>query len=319
MIQPDESADTEKEPVMTCLRTCIKTLPVRPATVSWSLAIAAAALAAGGALAAPPGQMPFGVYDPEGSFAADTGVSIEHVFLPWEGVDLQTLVSADSYARQRNRSLLVTVEPWIWGAPHAPEVLRRDILAGRHDVTMRRVCDVLGNLDSPVTVRWAQEMDNPNGHFPWAMWQPADHIAAYRRMVGVCRSAAPGLQYMWSPAGEDGMQAYYPGDDVVDVIGLSVFGAQDFQRAQTGSEQGFAEVLGPRYDRASRFGKPIIVAELGFVGDQAFLDDWYNSIRRADDRFSNLRAVVYFNRQEVWPWPDDFGLPDWRIIAQPRN
>jgi len=286
---------------------------------SLPLAMVGLILATGAALAAPPGTTPFGVYDPEGSFGADSAVSIEHVFLPWEGVDLETLRAADAYARQRNRSLLVTIEPWVWGAPYTAEVLRADILAGRHDATMRRVCDVLGTLDSPVTVRWAQEMDNRNGHFPWAMWQSADHITAYRRMVGVCREAAEGLRYMWSPAGEEGMQTYYPGDDVVDVIGLSVFAAQDFQRAQTGSQQGFAEVLGPRYDRAAGFGKPIIVAELGFVGDQAFLDDWYTTIRQPDDRFSALQAVVYFNRQEVWPWPNDFGLPDWRNSAQQRN
>jgi endoglucanase len=23
--------------------------------------------------------------------------------------------------------------------------------------------------------------------------------------------------------------------------------------------------------------------------------------------------VIYFNQQEVYPWPDDFGLPDWRV------
>lgn len=283
------------------------------------LAIAGLLLATGNAFAAPPGTVAFGVYDPEGSFGADSEVSIEHVFLPWEGVDLETLRTADAYARERNRSLLVTIEPWVWGAPYTAQVLRSDILGGRHDATMRSVCNVLGTLDSPVTVRWAQEMDNPNGHFPWAMWEPADHIEAYRRMVDVCRQAAPGLRYMWSPAGEEGMQAYYPGDDVVDVIGLSVFAAQDYQRAHLGGEQGFAEVLRPRYNRASHFGKPVIVAELGFVGDQAFLDDWYNTIRESDSQFSALQAVVYFNRQDVWPWPNDFGLPDWRNSAQQRN
>lgn len=323
MIPPDDLAFRHLERLMKNFQSTVHPSRADPAgrTVGKALpwALAGLMLATGGALAAPPGATPFGVYDPEGSFSSDTEVSIEHVFLPWEGVDLDTLRSADAYARQRNRSMLVTIEPWIWGAPHAAETLRSDILAGRHDVTMRRVCTVLGTLESPVTVRWAQEMDNPNGHFPWALWQPADHIEAYRRMVGVCRSVAPEAVYMWSPAGEEGMQAYYPGDDVVDVIGLSVFGAQEFERARFGAEQSFADVLGPRYGRASEFGKPIIVAELGFVGNQEYLDDWYRSIRRADRRFPELAAVIYFNRQEVWPWPDDFGLPDWRNSAQQRN
>jgi len=103
------------------------------------------------------------------------------------------------------------------------------------------------------------------------------------------------------------------------VIGLSVFGAQDFDRIHMGGEQSFTEILAPRYDRAVGFGKPIVVAELGFVGDQTYLDDWYYSIRRADDRFPNLAAVIYYNRQEVFPWPHGFGLPDWRNSAQREN
>lgn len=274
---------------------------------------------AGSAFSAPPGTVPFGVYDPHGTFSQDVDVTIEHIFLPWEGVDLSSLSAADAYARQRNRSLLVTIEPWIWGAPSTTEALRSDILSGRHDETMRSVCNALGALESPVTVRWAQEMDSTTGHFPWSRWRPTDHVEAYRRMIGVCRSAAPGLRFMWSPAGVEGMEAYYPGDDVVDVIGLSVFGAQDYQRAEFGTEYGYAEVLGPRYDRAVTFGKPIMVAELGFVGDAEYLADWRNSVRLPDARFSELTAVVYFNRQEVWPWPNDFGLPDWREGAQPSN
>lgn len=282
-------------------------------------AMAGMVFTAGSAFAAPPGTVPFGVYDPPGTFSQDADVSIEHIFLPWEGVDLRSLSTADAYARERNRSMLVTVEPWIWGAPKEPDTLRDDILSGRHDATMRNVCSALDTLQSPVTVRWAQEMDNPNGHFPWSVWEPAEHIEAFRRMISVCRSVAPDLQFMWSPAGNEGMAAFYPGDDVVDVIGLSVFGAQEYERAQFGVEQGFVEILGPRYDRAVTFGKPIVVAELGYVGDAAYLADWNNSVRQQHDRFSELTAVIYFNRQEVFPWPNDFGLPDWRVGAPIEN
>lgn len=276
-------------------------------------------LAAGTAVAAPPGTVPFGVYDPEGSFSQDMDVTIEHVFLPWEGVDLDTLATADTYARERNRSLLVTIEPWTWGESLSPETLRNKIFSGRHDATMQSVCSALEPLESEVTVRWGQEMDNPNGHFPWALWEPDDHVEAYRRMVGVCRTVAPDLRFMWSPAGVEGMEDYYPGDDVVDVIGLSVFGLQDYEREQSDPEYSFTEVLAPRYERAETFGKPIMVAELGFLGDEAYLDDWYNSVRESHDSFSELTAVVYFNRQEVFPWPDGFGLPDWRNSAQRDN
>lgn len=276
-------------------------------------------LSASAAFAAEPGLVPFGVYDPGGDFSRNRDVSIEMIFLPWQGVDLDTLRAADAYAAARDRALLVTVEPWIWGAPSDPEALRKDILSGRHDATMRDVCRVVGTLNSPTIVRWGQEMDNPNGHFPWAMWKPDEFIEIYRRVIDVCRTVAPEARFMWSPAGVAGMQAYYPGDDVVDVIGLSVFGEQKYEIAQYGAEYSFNEIFGPRYNRAVTFGKPIMIAEIGFAGDEAYLARWNDTFRQRHEEFSELTAVVYFNRQEVWPWPDDIGLPDWRPGARLSN
>jgi endoglucanase len=46
----------------------------------------------------PPGPLPYGVYDPFGDFIDSNGVSIEHVFLPWEDVDIFSLFDADDYA-----------------------------------------------------------------------------------------------------------------------------------------------------------------------------------------------------------------------------
>ena len=64
------------------------------------------------AMAAPPGETPFGVYDPGGDFTEDPDVQIEHLFLPWEDVFLPSLVDADVYALERNRAILATIEPW---------------------------------------------------------------------------------------------------------------------------------------------------------------------------------------------------------------
>lgn len=31
------------------------------------------------------------------------------------------------------------------------------------------------------------------------------------------------------------------------------------------------------------------------------------------DEYPQLVGVVYFNQREVYPWLENFGLPDWRI------
>ena len=139
------------------------------------IATGLAALLAGALGAAPPGTLPFGIYDPNGEFSDDPEVQIEHLFLPWEDVFLQSLDLADDYAQARGRSVLVTVEPWSWSRAERnyPDVLRQGIGDGSYDDNMRAICVQLAAFDSPVTVRWAQEMDDTTSQFIWAGWELA--------------------------------------------------------------------------------------------------------------------------------------------------
>ncbi|MBL3607348.1 glycoside hydrolase family 26 protein [Rhodovulum sulfidophilum] len=289
---------------------------VAPRLAALSLAALSLATAAPAEpVEAPPGEMPFGVYDPDGAFADDPEVSIEHLFLPWEDVYLPSLIDADAYARARGRSVLATIEPWTWNRSerNTPDMLQEGIASGDYDRYMASICAVLNLFESPVTVRWAQEMEDDSGQFIWAGWDPATYKAAYRRMVDICRETAPEVAYMWSPLGEEGLEAYYPGDDYVDIVGLSVFGLQPWETAILGEEQSFRSILAPRYARVAAFGKPVVVAELGYSGQEDYVAKWTSEVRQIFPEFPNLVAVIYFNQIEVYPWPDGYGLPDWKV------
>lgn len=265
--------------------------------------------------AKPAAQMKFGVYDPEGVFAGDKSVGIEHVYIPWRDSDPTSLAKADAYAREHRRDLMVTVEPWSWSpAANVPsEQLLHGILAGAYDGPARSVCSEIGKLGRPVTIRWAQEMDLPNGHFPWSSWAPSDYVAAYRHFVTQCRIDAPQARFMWSPRGEERLAAYYPGDAYVDEIGLTVLDLQQYDLDQYGHARSFKEALGPAYKRVVGFGKPIVVAELGFQGDSAFMEQWLQDSRAPGGEFPQLVAVVYFNATDPYAWPEPYGRPDWRL------
>lgn len=282
-----------------------------------ALAVSGAALLASAALAAPspPGRVPFGAYDPGGDFTDDPVPVIEHLFLPWEDVYLPSLNDADAYAQERGRALLVTLEPWTWSRSerNTPQYLRTGIADGTYDENMRAICTVIGGLTSSVTLRWGHEMDDESGQFIWAGWRPDDYIAAYRRMIDLCRQSAPNIRVMWSPLGDEGMESYYPGDDYVDVVGISVFGLQAWDQAKFGGDRSFVDVFEPRYQRAAAFGKPVVVAELGYSGSEAYVNAWDNSVRVTRPEHPQLVGVVYFDQREVYPWPENFGLPDWRI------
>ncbi|MDP9812878.1 beta-mannanase [Rhizobium tibeticum] len=262
-----------------------------------------------------------GAYDPNGDYTNDANSKIEHLFLPWEDVDLATLSAADDYAGQRGRTLQITVEPWSWARDWrvSPDDLLDGILEGRYDSNMSAVCSAASKLKSPVTIRWAQEMDDKEGQFSWSFWKPEDYVKAYQHVVDICRKDLPHARYMWSPQGDEGLEAYYPGNEYVDVIGLSVFGYQPYDKLVVGRDTTFVERTKPGYDRVAAFGKPVVIAELGYAGNDNYVRDWAKEANKPHAEFPALTAVVYFNDREVYPWPQGVGRPDWRVANHPLD
>lgn len=270
------------------------------------------------AFAAPPGPLPFGAYDPAGDFSNDSELTIEHVFLPWEDVSLDSLYQADEYALQRKRALIITIEPWTWTRDerNTAEFLLNGITQGYYDSNMRGICEVIGNLQSPVSIRWGHEMETRDGQFIWSAWNPSNYIESYRRMVDICRNEAPKINVVWSPVGLSNAKDYYPGDDYVDLVGVSIFGYEAWEQAVIGRARSFSEVLTERYDNVKSLGKPVVVAELGYTGTADYVAGWEAEVRAARPSMPLLVGAVYFDQQEVYPWPNNFPLPDWRLAER---
>lgn len=263
----------------------------------------------------------FGAYDPYGDFSSERAVATEHLFLPWEDVELGGLGAADEYAFSRGRKVLITIEPWSWAQDwnvSSPE-LRNRILSGQHDANMLTILRAVAGFRSPLIIRWAQEMDNTSGRFTWANWAPRDYITAFRRMIDIVRAELPQAQVMWSPKGERNLQDYYPDDEYVDIVGLSVFGYDRYDTIAFEGPRTFAEALKQGYDLTVGFGKPIWVAELGYEGEIDYVARWVEDVTFNYPEYPELKEVVYFNDREVWEWPYGLGLPDWRVVRQQLN
>ncbi len=262
------------------------------------------------------GGIRFGAYDPHGDFSSQKNVSTEGLFLPWEDVDLDSLKLADTYALERNRNLLITIEPWSWdvGWRLTSDQLRQKVMRGDYDVNMRTISALIGQMKSPVIVRWGQEMEDTSGRFSWAGWAPQDYITAYRRMMDILRQEAPKAERMWSPKGLPNLTAYYPGDGYVDQVGLSVFGLEGYDERAYGAPRNFPESLKQGYDLVEGYGKPVWVAEFGYEGSDGYITPWMQEATLKRDEFPSLVEVVYFNDRDVHAWPFNLGRPDWRVV-----
>jgi beta-mannanase len=150
--------------------------------------------------------------------------------------------------------------------------------------------------------------------YPWSSENPALYQAAFRHVVEVFRSeGSTNVKWVWSPAGQGNALAYYPGDDVVNYVGLTVLGDAGWD-----AEQGFqprqslADILRPRYQAVQAANKPIIIAELGVSGSAAEQDAWLREGATQLDEFPLVQGAVYFNaRNAANNWRDT--EPDWRL------
>ena len=255
----------------------------------------------------------YGVYDPEERFARSSRIGVEHIFVAWEPFDLAGLRRASDYAAQRNRWLMVTIEPWPAHGRNV-ETLFTDITQGAYDADIDKVAGALSALHRPFFVRWGHEMEDPTGRYPWASLDAKGYVEAYRYFVDRCRRWSHGRFYfVWSPKGKERMSAYYPGSEYVDLVGVSVYGLQKWDIDHDGKSHDFNEYFGGIYSFASRYNKPVMIAELGVAGDESYRQLWFSQVAVVHKTFPLLRIVVYFNAKDPAAWPDGYGNPDWRI------
>ncbi|MGO8134282.1 beta-mannosidase, partial [Rhizobium ruizarguesonis] len=69
----------------------------------------------------------------------------------------------------------------------------------------------------------------------------------------------------------------------------------------------------------AEFGNHDGLAVLGYEGSDSFVRNWAESVTKSYPQFPALSAVIYFNDREVYPWPDGYGRPDWRVVRESIN
>jgi beta-mannanase len=264
----------------------------------------------------PADTIAFGVYDPWQQFSDTPNISIEHIFVPWQKLPADMGRSIQQI-EARERQLMVTIEPWTDAADRVTggEDLFGSILAGDHDSRIEAICGEFAGAKTPVLVRWAHEMEDPTGRYPWARTNAEGYIGAFRRFVDRCRTVAPAVRFIWSPKGEPNLDRYYPGDAYVDYVGLSVFTLQAWDLDRYGMQRTFNDVVAEKYQRVAHYGKPIVIAEFAVFGDNAYLEHFFSNFRQSLPEFPALVALVYFNDKEPHYWPDGYGSPDWRVMT----
>ena len=182
----------------------------------------------------------------------------------------------------------------LWSVPLIPKGATLDAAAtGAYDANYKALAQQFLNLwpnDQQIYLRVGWEF-NGTGWFPWsAVGKATQYKAAFRHFVLAFRSVSPTrFKFEWTPnIGNVGMDptTAYPGDDVVDVIGMDFY--YDTKWLGTDPAKAWNTTVNEKWglqwhqDFAAAHNKPTAYAEWGVNSDTAgpyltLADQWFTS------------------------------------------
>lgn len=154
-----------------------------------------------------------------------------------------------------------------------------------------------GRSDSEIFVRFAHEMEmRPNYASPWYSWQGWDsdaYIRAWRHVIDLGHKNAPNIKWVWSPNRADAFaQKYYPGDDYVDYVGLTLNNTTD---GYSCFEEFYASV--GTQESLETYNKPIFISECAeYSEDENLKNQYISSVFDYIKKDSNIVGVVFLDK-----------------------
>lgn len=179
---------------------------------------------------------------------------------------------------------------------------------GVYDEVIKEYCDWVKKVDRPVYLRIGYEFDGPHN-----ILEPEEYVKAYTYIVDFMRNeGVDNVAYVWHSYASATYKGYlvtdwYPGDDYVDWVGISVF-FQPYEDIMNHKETN--DVL----NFARKNKKPVFIAEANPVlgiekNNSKVWDEWFV------DFFSfcyqkNIKAIAFIN--DDWQRLDIDGIEDWK-------
>jgi beta-mannanase len=146
-------------------------------------------------------------------------------------------------------------------------------------------------------MRVGHEMNDPY-RYPWGPQNNTakDFKAAWRHIFNVFKAVgAKNVIWVWSPHIAYGyFDAYYPGNDFVDWVGISVLNYGTV--ASWSKWWTFEEIFGSHYKELAKFNKPIMISEFGSLNVGGDRSKWFgDALSGLPEKYPLVKAIVFFH------------------------
>ena len=231
---------------------------------------------------------------------------IVSLYLAWGDKSLSQFPNkliTDIYAKKSIP--LITWEPWASGFKIAKEndslskekKVFKHIANGYYDTYVLAFAERLKNYQKPVFLRFGHEFDNPQ--YPWSTTggnTPEEFVAAWRHVHTLFQKAeATNVVWVWNPWKASTIDAYYPGANYVDWIGITGLNYSVLNSDK--KWYSFEDLYTPFRQKLQQLPKhPVMIAEFGSLKNGGDQQQWIKeAFKKIDATYPEVRSVVFFN------------------------
>ena len=255
-----------------------------------------------------------GAFDPSHSLVDSVPLSAEHLFVNMRALKSGVFKKKFDSILQRNRNVIVTMEPWRDKHLDKDPQLVENILKGSYDSLFEKLYDVIGATNKTIYLRWLHEMEIPIKRYPWQSQDPVGYIKAYRYFVNYIRNKKPQhIYFVWGPAGDRGSMEFWPGSDVVDYTSIAIYGLPDKNITDPNKQESFNKIFKRKYHRVWFSHKPLFVTEFGVKGPASYKQQWLADAATCIETNKEICGVSYFSDADSPKAWGDIEAPDWSV------
>jgi hypothetical protein len=227
-------------------------------------------------------------------------VSYTHVSADMERLD--TLKSRLGNAGSEQRILELTLQTT--AAPEGEGNMVYQVLSGVYDEYLRGYAEIVAASGQTVLFRLGNEM---NGDWcPYSGYNtsrdPQVFIEFYRYIYGIFREkGADNVIWVWNPNGKsfpdfdwNNELMYYPGDEYVDVVGLTAYNTGDYYPGEKWTS--FAELYdGLYYSYLQKYDKPLMITEFSSSSTGGDKLRWVEDMFDRIENYDRIKLAIWWS------------------------
>ncbi len=213
--------------------------------------------------------------------------------------NLQTRLE-NTYAK--NKTLELTLQTSWTGAGEGNMVY--DVLDGEYDEFLKDYAEKISDFDHPVLFRLGNEM---NGDWcPYSSYNTSKDTMIFKEFYRYVHkifddAGADNVIWVWNPNGKsfpdfkwnDAMM-YYPGDEYVDIVGLTAYNTGTYYSDENWSE--FDTLYDPLYAEYARlFKQPMMITEFASSSVGGDKNQWVKNMFEHIGKYKNIKVAVWWD------------------------